>query len=539
MMRAQWLTAGSWLLLFWLLAGMMWAPAVERRLARAAAEVLAEVETGHGPVEVRFEGQRSVLSGRVRHEAVRLELLRRVADDLRLPGAGEGLNPVDSVRDEMQVAPYPPGWLLLAVSGRRAALAGRASSEEEARDMTRLLQERWMAAGGRMEPALAADPARFDEAPDVRPTLTHFPAPPEADGPDSARLYLARLGGGWQRLPPDATEAALRAQAERHGLSEQDWHSVQDALLHIRRYQDQERARLAELERQSRLPPPHVLLAARGGRLLVRGELARMAQKRALLNLLIASFPDWRVLDDLRVSPARRAVAEFGPVTTALLPRDQEAGGKSLVLGLSGKAWEFIPWKEGQGEMAQKWREQLPPDLPAALLEADLRMVTEWLEGGVEGIPALPVPPQPSFLTLTLLPGKAVLAGQLAEEPMRMRIVQAARRAYGGQVVLLADGLLARGTCEPTEDIEQTVRSLPPLPKAGGPPILAFARPGQVWRTLPADEAALRPGSLAGSPLLPEGFPAAMAEDTFADGFDHLRHYWRPAGNHATKDTDR
>ena len=30
--------------------------------------------------------------------------------------------------------------------------------------------------------------------------------------------------------------------------------------------------------------------------------------------------------------------------------------------------------------------------------------------------------------------------------------------------------------------------------------------------------------------------PAAMAEDTFAEGFDHLRHHWRNAVNHATKE---
>lgn len=531
MTRAQWFTAGSWLLLFWLLAGIWWAPGLERRLAQAAAERLSQVETGYEAVSVKFKGQHAVLTGRVRHEEMRQQILQQIAEQLRVPGLlNLELNPVASVSDALEVAPYPSGWLLLAVTGRRAGLSGRAATEAEARDVARLLEERWLAAGGRISAGLEADPARFDEAATLDATLTHLPAPPPAEGPDGAQLHLARLGGSWQRIQPDTEAEMLRTLALQQGLSESDWESVQETLQQTRRYQDRERARLAEAERQARLPPPHVLLAAREGRLLVRGEVAVMAQKRMLLNLLIEAFPDWRVLDDLRVHPARRAVAEFGPITTALLPStdvESEHESKSLALGLSGEAWKFISWKEAAQSLTEDWRELLPKDLPAALLEADLRMVAEWLDSEARGIPALPVPAQPSFLTLTLLPGKAILSGQLAEEPMRMRLVQAARLVYGAKAVLLADGLLSRGTCQPTLDIEQTVRSLPPLPRAGEPPVLAFARPGQVWTSHAASKGLLEAGALAQTPLLPEGFPAAMAEHAFTEGFDHLRHHWR------------
>ncbi len=536
MTRAQWLTAGSWLLLFWLLAGMVWAPALERRLERRAAELLAEADTGHEPARARFDGQRAIVTGRVRHPAMREDIASRLRHGLRAPGLFSAkLNPVTELRDEMELSPYPPGWLLLAVSGKRAELAGLAATEHEARDLARLLEERWLAAGGRMDSRVAAAPERFDEAQDVTATLEHFPSPPQDSGPDSARLYLARIGGAWERLQPDMTDDALKQRAEPQGVLAADWSLLKVPVYYTRKYQDNERARLAEQERQSRLPPPHVILAARAGRLLARGEVALLAQKREFLNTLIQAFPDWRVLDDLRVNPARRAITGYGPVTSALLPQD--AGGKSLALGLPGKGWHIVDWLEEDEEGAGKdWRAELPADLPQELVAADMRMAADWLTDDAQGIPSLPIPAQPSFLTLTLLPDKAILAGQIAEEPLRMRLVQAARLVYAGRTILLADGLLARGTCEPTADVEQTVRSLPPPPRPGQPPVLAFARPGEVWRALPAAEPLLAPGALAGSPLLPEDFPAAMAEDTFAEGFDHLRHHWRNAVNHATKE---
>jgi len=302
---------------------------------------------------------------------------------------------------------------------------------------------------------------------------------------------------------------------------------IQPALVQTRRYQENERLRIAEAERQNKLPPPHVFLAARDGRLLMRGEVATLKIKRELLNAVIESFPDWRVLDDLRVNSQRRAVAEFGPITTALLPSTQEASSdKSLSLGISGTAWHPVDWQVG--DEAQPWRDLLPQDLPPEAIREDSRMVTQWLQGQNQGIPQLPIPAQPSFLTLTLLPDKVILAGQLQEETLRARLVEAAKRAYSGKAIVFSEALLARGTCAATADVEQTVRSFPPLPEGEAAPVIAFARPGQVWKSMPATEEILIPGAVAKSSIIPADFPAAMAEDTFAaEAYDHLRHHWR------------
>lgn len=529
MTRACWFIAGSWLLLFWLLAGTVWGPMLERRLARQAILLTDAVPTGYPAVMVSFSGQQAQVTGKVRHEAQRQEILNRLKQQVRTPGwLSAGLNPVTAVRDDLEIAPYPTGWLLLAGQGSRGRLLGTLASDYEARDVGRLMEDRWTKAGGLLITEVKTDSGRFDEAPGIQMSLDQLPAPRPAMGGESGQVQIARLGGGWERLMLEATDDRVREGLKAYPITEAEWQSViKPALDQVRRYQDSERARIAEAERQAKLPPPHVFLAARDQRVLLRGEVASMKIKRELLNAVIGAFPEWRVIDDLRVNAGRRAVAEFGPITTALLPLSQDTGaGKSLALGLSGVAWEFVDWQSG--EDTQPLKKLLPADLPVPLLMEDRRMVTQWLQGSALGIPTLPIPAQPSFLTLTLLPDKVILAGQLAEEPLRARLVEAVKNAYAVQAVLFSEALLARGTCEPTVEVEQTVRSLPPLPKPGEAPVLAFARPGQVWKSQPATPQLLEAGALAKSPLLPMNFPAAMAEDTFAaEAYDHIRHYWR------------
>lgn len=529
MTRARWIIAGSWLLLLWLIAGVVWAPAVQHSLQKVAENRLSKLDTGYPAAAVQFSGQTAHVTGRVRHERNRQEIGQIVSQ--RLVPAGlfhTGLNPVTEVHNQLEVVPYPPGWLMLAAQGSRAILYGVLASPEEARDITRLLQERWAEKRGRITGRLSTDGARFDEASAIQVTLDGLPPPQHEEGADSAQVFLARAGAGWERLTLDAADDLLRQQFSNYPITDEEWQTlIQPALAQTRRFQQSERARIAEAEAQAKLPPPHVFFAARDQRLLLRGEVATLKIKRELLNVVIGSFPDWRVIDDLRVNDRRRAVAEFGPVTTALLPLQQDpASEKSLALGLSGSAWQFVDWKH-EGEDLP-WKKMLPADLPPALLQDDSRMVSQWLQGSALGIPALPIPAQPSFLTLTLLPGKVILAGQLAEEGLRTQLIEAARRAYSGEAVLFSEALLARGTCEPTADVEQTVRSLPALPKAGEAPVLAFAKPGQVWKSQPATQDLLSPGALAKSGLTPPDFPATMAEDTFtAEAYDHLRHHWR------------
>ncbi|HYF37219.1 MAG TPA: BON domain-containing protein [Prosthecobacter sp.] len=528
MTLARWLIAGSWFLLFWLLAATVWVPAIQHQLTAAAQPFLLTLPTGYDPVLVTFEGQHAILRGRVRkpeHRAAAERALRENVRTAPTAGFGRNLNPVAAVTNQIEVVPYPPGWLMLAAQGRQARLTGAGATVFEARDAAARIRQQWLGQGGTLDGDVQIDAARFDESPEAEKTLTSVPSP-RSSGGDSAQIQIARLGGVWRRLPIEAADSHLRTEVLGLGLNDADWKSlVLPAVQAARRYQQAERAREAQRQLQAKSPPPHVFLAARDHRLLLVGETATLAIKRSLLNKVITTFPDWKVVDEIRVNPRRRAEGEFGPITTALLPsEDSESTNKSLMLGLSGAGWQSIDWQVGRD--ARPWQKLLPEDLPPDYLARDSTVAIEWLQGEFRGIPALPIRAQPSFLTLTLLPDRAILAGQLAEEANRTQLIEAARRAYSPRAVVLAESLLARGTCEPTPEIQQTLRSLPPLPKLGQPVVFAFARPGEVWKSLPVTPAMLEPGGIEQASLLPSDFPAPMAEDTFAEAFDYVRAAW-------------
>jgi hypothetical protein len=387
---------------------------------------------------------------------------------------------------------------------------------------------------------LKALPELHDEAPDLKQTLAQIPLPDPSEGGDSAQIQIASLGGPWQRLVPDAKDERLMEQSLAIGISRREWEkSILPLIQNVRRYQSEQRSLAEANARQTKLPPPHLFLAARENRLLVRGQTATVGIKREFLNALIVSFPEWRVIDDVRVNGECRAVSDFGPITTALLPdplnEDSKSKGKSLVLGLSGHAWKPVDWLAETD--TQLWTEDLPKDLPANLLQDDHRMVIGWLQGETKGIPNLPIRAQPSFLTLILLPDKVIFAGQLAEESLHTQLIEAARQKYSGKAIVISDSLLVRGTCAPSTEIQQTLRSLPPLPATDSPGSIAFTTPGQVWKNTQASSSIDQAGAVAKSGILPPDFPAAMAEDTFWDGFDHLRQHWKKLAINAKKES--
>jgi hypothetical protein len=533
--------AGLWLLAFWLAAALGMAPRIELQLAESATALTRELPTGYSAPEVRFEGQTAIVSGRVRREGQREKIVATLKEKVRTRSLlGGGLNPVQSVANALEIEPYPPGWLMIAANGPRGQLLGTAATEYEARDLATLMGQRWSEKGGYLDNRVRPAPEQHDEAPEVQVTLAKLPLPrAESGGGDSAQIQIARIGSDWKRLIVDAKDNDLHEQITELGITAPDWEkAILPVIQNVRRYQSDQRSRVAEAERQAKLPPPHLFIAARDKRLLVRGELATLAYKRELLNALIAAFPEWRVLDDLRVNVQRRAVGEFGPITEALLPPetsdDPKLAGKSLFLGLPGEAWKKVDFLVG-GD-AQPWKELLPKDLLPDLLKDDSRMVIEWLQGSAKGIPKLPIRLQPSFITLTLLPDKVILAGQVAEESSRTQIIDTAKQKYSGRALVIAESLLARGTCEPSGDLQQTLRSLPDLPDAESPGSIAFSKPGEIWKSIPASEKLTAAGAVAASGILPQDFPAAMAEDTFLDGFDHLRHYWKSLANEAKKE---
>lgn len=513
MTRKDWYTVLGLLLLLWLLGGWVWRPVIEQALTKRAEKELAAM----AGVKVEFRGQQAVLSGEVRWESERSRAEELVRNRIRASapvsaGIGGGLNPVTDVVNEIEVRPLEPGWLVLLVDGLTAKLIGEVATEEEARDLEGAVSNTWMERGGAISAELGARLDLFDEAPVVNDTLASVPKPGVPGDLDlQFGLWAVRVGERWQRWSLNAVEDVIRRDGLAMGMTEEVWERVAGgAIRDLVAKKAAEGKRMAEVARIAALPLPHVVAAWSGDRLLLRGVLGSDKTKTAFLERVLEAFPKRRVLDDLRVSAERRPVSDFPPLKE---PDESEA---VVVLGIAGRDWQFgAANDEGSAFLGD---EGLPDGMDLAIIESDIKVAVEWLEGGNAGIPSLPAPLQPAFLTLAVLHDRVLLAGQMAEEAHRAHLLKSVNQVYGSSRQIDADGLKVRGNCERTEAIFHTALG---LPVPGDEPIIAVAKPGDSWVEVRLIPEMLRDRRLP-QKVLPKGVPEALVTAGLAPAFDLL-----------------
>ncbi len=499
--RREWIVAGGCLLLFGAAAVLLSGPNLLHRLHSAAQDALNQLEAQAGGerfnrLSVVFEGQTARLHGTVRSNADAQLLVETMRNDLRTPG--NPWNPVTRVAAEgsLRVRPLDPGWLLAAVRGFEVEIIGVCASNAEREALEEGLRRRWPTWRGKIEFGLQVDNRRFDEAADWIKTVRVLPAP-EARGSQSAKLLAAAVGGAWQELPLEAA-GAMPGPLQALGLSESEWRErVQPLQTRVREHLLAEAAWEAEQERLRRLPPAHVILGQRGDQVLLRGEVFDLESKRALFSAIMTALPGCRILDDLRASGERRPGPPLGVPETALIQTGEMK--KTFLLGLPGGNWTPLDPKAGND--AASWRHDLPSGVEVAEIAEDHALVLDWLNGSHAGIPALPAPPRPAFITLAAYAGRVVVGGQLAEEALRAQLVEAVKRAYpAGWSV--RDEVEVTGACATSATIQHTLQSVPVAAPDGS--ILAVALPGQPWRRLP--ESLLQ----GNSQLAPESLPGGL-----------------------------
>lgn len=516
--RREWIVAGSCLLSLWVAAVLVEAPRLRHKMQRAADSVLSKLEAPSGSgrferVSLVFEGQTARVHGSVRSKDDAVMLLRALRHDLRTPG--NPWNPVSRVSSEgsLAIRPFDPGWLLAALRGYDAEVIGVCASEAERAALEESLRRRWPAWRGKIQFALQVDPRRFDETADWLRGVQQFPAP-EARGRKSARLLAARIGGPWEEVPLEDGEA-LPAGLRALGLSGGEWRErARPQLIRVRDHFQLEAAWEEEQERLRKLPPAHVFLARRGDQVLLRGEVFDLEAKRALFSAVMTALPGSLILDDLRATGARRPASGPGVPAVDILTGGKD--GKAFALGTPGRDWTALDW-DVAGD-AQPWRTALPPGLDAEDLAADSAVVIDWLQGAHAGIPALPTPPRPPFVTLAAYAGRVIIGGQLAEEALRAQLIEAVKRAYpSGWSV--RDEIEVSGACAASSTIQHTVQSVPAARPGGR--LVAVAVPGQPWRVLSED--ALSDSANLPADALPAGLPAAVVTASLQGSLEEMR----------------
>lgn len=519
MTRRKWIWAGLGLLLFWAVAVLAVAPRLERKLNQAAADLVnrLDVEAGGARferVKVVFDGQRARVSGAVRHEADARRLVSALREELRTPG--NRWNPVTAVDvgQNLEVRPLDPGWLVVGIRGFEIEVVGSCATTAEREALELRIRERWPVWRGSLETRLTVEERRFDESVKWAKSVDSLPEA-VARGERSARVLVARIGEEWTELAMDEREQPPSDLVER-GVAGTEWNTrVQPLVARVKQHRVAEAAWQEEQERLNKLPPPHVFLGRRGGQVLLRGEVFDLEAKRAVLSAIMAAFPGSRILDDLRAEGGRRPGSALGALDPAVV---EGTGEKGFALGLAGRDWMALDWEVGREAMP--WAEALPEDLVAEAVKEDSALVIDWLQGANAGIPLLPAPPQPAFMTLAVFAGRVVLGGQVAEEGLRAQVVEAVKRAYPGGWVLRNE-IAVSGRCVASESVQHTVQSVP-VKTANDEVLLAIVRPGQSWRLLPrsvlADVAVLETDR-----LLPQPLPAHVVAASLGEVLEEMR----------------
>jgi len=532
MTLGRWLTALLFLAAFWAVGWWWLRPRLEQSVADRAWSVLNSdpaLQRRVSAVRIEPAGQTLSLRGEVRSSADRRAVRELVGAGVRVSVMGGWLgsgdwNPVAAVVDDLDVVPLPAGWAALNVRGRDAMLLTIAATDAEAVAWEGLAQDRWRAAAGKIKTSVLVDADRFDETSDLNATLEGLKRVAEhADG--DGGLWVARLGKGWQRVDLSGSEAAVRARVMELGVSAVDWEKVLQAEVSGTRvaYQRALAAR-KERERLAALPPGHVFLAARGDKLMLRGAVGSKEEKNSLLANVLAAFPARRIIEEVRVDAGRRPFGGFGVLSEDFLA-DHAAHGKTFALGLPGQEWIPTDWEVGRD--AQPWKTSLPKELTSAMVQEDSAALIDWLQGASATFPDFPAPAPIPFFTLTLFDGKAVVGGTVAEEAVRAQVVAAVRRVYSAGWVV-EDQVRVDGTTGNAGAVFHTVRSLPRPPGLGESWLVAFARPGEEWRSVPVTVEFLEPGGVVRTDLVPPDMPAGAVVESLEDVIERMR-AWRTA----------
>ena len=72
-------------------------------------------------------------------------------------------------------------------------------------------------------------------------------------------------------------------------------------------------------------------------------------------------------------------------------------------------------------------------------------------------------------------------------------------------------------------------------PAADASGIIAFAVPGEAWKSVPVSDAVFAPDGIEKAGILPPGFPSAVAMDEFAEALDALKTHWEQLKKTNTK----
>jgi hypothetical protein len=519
-MRKNWFIAiGLWAGLM-LLGWSVWPSRIERTLEASAREVLRSHPSARflKDVTVSFDGQEAVLRGKVHKAAMRGVAAQIVGEELRRASGISGrFNPVTAVRNQIAVEPLPAGWLVMVLDGDRITLHGLAGSEDERDSVSQGAAKLLSKPGVEFRATVKANDETASASENADLSVNALPAQLRALG-DRAAVLTARIGEEWQAHEPDA-EKALNELLASYGVAPEQW---DEEILPLVKQAQQRRAAQRHAEEQAarlaKLPPPHVILAIRGGDALVQGEVGTAALKSQIIEAALRACTGMQVFDQLRVSADRRPVVDAAAMLGFFPPAASAAKAGLIAVAVPGGEWKTVTLPAN--DVAAAILATLPRDMAASLVEADAKNVARWF-ADTSPDPSAPIKP---CVTLAVFSDRVWLRGQVAEESSRSQIIEAARNAYPDHVLVHFIRLNPR--CLPVEEALPTARSFPPAPGKDSSGIIGFAIPGEAWKSAPVSDSVFTPDGIQKAGILPQGFPLLNAMDEFSEALEALKIHW-------------
>lgn len=520
-MRKYWFMAIALWAGLMLLGWAVWAARIEKTLEASAREILRQHAEARflKEVTVEFDGQQAVLGGKVHKAVMRGLAAQIVGEELRRSsGIGAALNPVTSVRNDIVIEPLPPGWLLLVLAGERITLLGVTASEDEKEIVSQAVAKLLSKPGVDFKTLVTVDDEHAGTTETLDVTLSSLSARVRVLG-DGSAVLMARAGEEWQPVERDGQDS-LREALASYGVASEQWQQTYAPLLTaVWQRADEQRLATEKSARLAKLPPPHVLLAIKGGDVLLQGDVGTSALKTSLIEAALRAYPGLRVLDQLRVSNERRPVVDAAAML-GVFPLASSVGKDGLVaVAVPPYSWKSAPLSGD--DVAAVIRTTIPAGIEPQLVEPDAKKVAQWFGTGVEPAPNVQIPPH---LTLAVFADRVWLRGQVAEEATRTQILDAARRLYPNHLLVQFIRLNAR--CAPVDEALPTARSFPPAPDKDAPGIIAFAIAGEAWHAADVGAATFETGGISKSGILPDGVPPDLANDEFSEALDALKAHW-------------
>jgi osmotically-inducible protein OsmY len=528
-MRKNWVIAIALWAALMLLGRFVWSGRIESSLEMLARQTLESHPESlqFKDVHVEFEGQTAVLTGQVNKGAARGLVENIVRQELRKPSLfGGKLNPVASVRNQIDIEPLPPGWLVLWVSKERADLSGVIGSQDELEELTASVKKKCDKPGRQFQSTLRVDSDRFGAGGDLESTLTDLDREMTSVDP-KGRGLVSQVGSTWSPLPLSDLGEMKSALAQK-GMVESDWiQNIQGlAKAASEKWETNVREEM-EAARRGKLPLPHVFLASKGESVLVQGIVGTAELKTLIIDAALKAYPEKKVVDQISISTNRRPVVDVSTLLLFFPTPTTASGGKQLAFGMPGEGWKIADMASGDLEAAIT--SVIPKGIETTLVNADQAAVVKWIQAADEEKAATLKP----YLTLAIFGSRVWLRGEVAEEATRSQIVEAVRRTYPNH--LLVQYIRLNPRCMPADGPLQTALSLPVAPEAGSAGILAFAVPGEVWRKVEVTPALLEPNGVSRSGIVPAGPLFQIAAEDFSEALDALKNHQLQLGKPKTQ----